>query len=139
MIFILAIPQEFPFLWLSDLKIRFRWSARHVATRGVEGNRTPLLPSLTEFSLRKTENMLFWMLCFKIRGWCFQGLMKRCNGNKWVNDALINPFSTNVPLCSWFLLAKCLKHFTGKNQLPGLSISGTLVENGFNIDSIFAV
>ena len=31
------------------------------------------------------------------------------------------------------------RHFTGKNQLPGLSLSGTLVENRFNIDSIFAV
>ena len=32
---------------------------------------------------------------------------------------------------SWFLLAKChsstavFKHFAGKNQLPGLSVSGT--------------
>ena len=25
------------------------------------------------------------------------------------------------------------KHFAGKNQLPGLYISGTLVENGLNI------
>ena len=26
-----------------------------------------------------------------------------------------------------------LKHFAGKNQLPGLSISGTLVEDGLNL------
>ena len=38
---------------------------------------------------------------------------------------------------SWVLLAKChsstgvfLKHFTSKNQLLSLSVSGTLVENG---------
>ena len=40
---------------------------------------------------------------------------------------------------SWLLLVKCLKnivflkHFAGKNQLPGLSISGTLVEDGLNL------
>ena len=26
-----------------------------------------------------------------------------------------------------------LKHFAGKNQLPGLSVSGTLVEDGLNL------
>ena len=39
---------------------------------------------------------------------------------------------------SWLLLVKCLKnmflkHFAGKNQLPGLSVSGTLVEDGLNL------
>ena len=58
----------------------------------------------------------------------------------------ISSFSTNVPLTdkpgSWFLLAKCLKnifnfknffkHFASKNQVPGPSVSETLVENGLN-------
>ena len=63
----------------------------------------------------------------------------------------INPFSTNVPLVqkpgSWFLLAKChrpvsllkmsLFHRRFSNtflvaQLPDLSVSGTLVENGLS-------
>ena len=52
-----------------------------------------------------------------------------------VKHNCFNPFSTNVPLMwkpgSWFLLAKChssttvFKHFAGKNQLTGLSVSGT--------------
>ena len=53
---------------------------------------------------------------------------------------VLNPFSTNVPLIdkpgSGFyqqnvsLPQVFLKHFASKNQLPGLSISGTVVEEG---------
>ena len=29
------------------------------------------------------------------------------------------------------------KHFAGKNQQPGLSVSGTLVENGLMLQNVF--
>ena len=31
-----------------------------------------------------------------------------------------------------------LKHFAGKNQLPGLSVSGTLIKNGLNCSFVFS-
>ena len=38
----------------------------------------------------------------------------------------------------WTLPQVFFKHFACKNQLPGLSISGTLVENGLNVQELLA-
>ena len=66
---------------------------------------------------------------------CFNFMYKSKTATRWVLRALFKPifdqFSIYVDTSSWFLLPKVFfKHFARQNQLPSLSVSGTLVKNG---------
>ena len=65
-------------------------------------------------------------------------LQNRCIKHLWKSD-ILSKDAGRTCIFTWNLtLAKVFfEHFANKNQLPGLSVSGTLVENVFN--SNFAI